>query len=90
MQGWNDLCAPHGLAKIALLSETRKRKAAARAREHDDIAFWNRVFARIKSSAFLLGRTNNGNGHEKWRASFDWLIENDTNCVKVYEGKYNV
>ena len=89
MDGWNDLCAPLGLARVALLSDTRKRKAAARAHEHREVVFWNRVFGRIKTSAFLLGRTNNSNGHQKWRIDFDWLIDNDTNCVKVYEGKYN-
>ncbi len=30
-----------------------------------------------------------GGGERGWRASFDWLIANDTNFVKVLEGRYD-
>jgi hypothetical protein len=90
LEGWNDHCAPLGLSKVAMLSATRRQKASARIREHGDAEFWNTVLGRIRGSPFLLGHKNgNGNGeHKNWKASFDWLIENDTNCIKVFEGRY--
>jgi len=30
-----------------------------------------------------------GAGERGWKATFDWLIANDTNCVAVLEGKYD-
>ena len=30
-----------------------------------------------------------GNNDRKWKADLDWLIKNDTNMLKVLEGKYN-
>lgn len=87
--GWNDLCAPMGLPKVEIISASRKQKAALRIREHPDIEFWNRVFGHMRVSPFLLGRANgNSADHKGWKASFDWLIENDTNSIKVYEGRY--
>jgi len=35
------------------------------------------------ATAFLRGEGGKG-----WRASFDWLIENDTHVAEVLEGKY--
>lgn len=87
--GWNDLCAPLGLPKVEIISATRRQKAMLRIHEHSDVEFWNRVFGHVRVSPFLLGRTNgNARDHKGWKASFDWLIENDTNCIKVYEGRY--
>ncbi|HYW37938.1 MAG TPA: hypothetical protein VE957_07490 [Terriglobales bacterium] len=36
------------------------------------------------STLFLLGENDRG-----WKANFDWLIANDTNCIAVLEGKYD-
>lgn len=89
VRNWNsEVAEPFKLPKIEILSETRKKKAALRVHEHPDPNFWGFVFGEIEASPFLRGMTENGNGHQKWRATFDWLVENDTNCVKVYEGRY--
>ena len=37
----------------------------------------------IKESDFCLGKNNSG-----WKVDFDWIISNDTNYLKVLEGKY--
>lgn len=71
------------------LSASRARKVAARIKEHADATFWETVFGNIDSSPFLMGRAQNGNGHETWRCTMDWLVENDRNCLKVFEGQYN-
>jgi hypothetical protein len=86
-ESWNNLCPPLGLSAVRELSPTRKQKAGLRIREHPKVTFWEDVFARIKGSAFLLGRGPK-NGKEPWRMDFDWLIDNDTNCIKVAEGRY--
>ena len=89
-EGWNEHCAPLGLPTVAMLSPTRRQKALARLREHKEIDFWNLVFGHIRASPFLLGhqKTNGDGKHKNRKANFDWLIDNDTNCVKVYEGRY--
>lgn len=66
------------------LSPGRQRKAGQRLKEHSLIAFWQQVFNNISTSAFLLG-ANNGT----WRCTLDFLIANDSNCLKIYEGAYN-
>jgi Helix-turn-helix domain len=89
LEAWNEQCAPSGLTKVAMLSLTRRQKATLRIREHPAVEFWSEVLAQIRSSPFLLGRKNgNGGKHDNWKANFDWLIDNDTNCVKVFEGRY--
>ncbi len=65
------------------LSKGRHRKCAHRLKEHSRLDFWQRVFDNIGESRFLLG---NGNGN--WTCTLDFLIANDTNCVKVYERSY--
>ena len=82
---WNTLLGEH-LPKIHLpLSPSRARKLRLRLKEHPTEDFWSAVFRAILASDFLIGR--NGNGTD-WRASFDWVIENDKNCLKIAEGNY--
>jgi hypothetical protein len=42
-----------------------------------------KVFDNMESSNFLRGDNRRG-----WKASFDWIMENDKNWVKVAEGNY--
>lgn len=88
VDGWNEICVPAGLARVAEITYSRRKKLTVRIREHPDVAWWERVMNNIAGSLFLRGLRST-NGHEKWRASFDWLIENDTNALKVYEGRYH-
>lgn len=86
-ESWNETFKGK-LSQVELpLSTTRQRKSQARLNEHPKAEFWEQVFGNILSSQFLLGLANS-NGHGKWRCSFDFLIANDTNCVKIYEGQY--
>jgi hypothetical protein len=87
-ESWNDLAAQVGLATVMKLSQERRRKLAARIREHPDEAFWAQVFTNIALSPFLLG-TAPSNGHPKWRVDFDFLITNETHLLNIYEGGYN-
>ncbi len=90
-EAWNEHCAPLGLSAVRELSASRRKKALLRLGEHPRAEWWSAVFANIRASPFLRGLKggSNGSAHPGWRATFDWLIENDTNGVKVFEGKYN-
>ncbi|MDD7731574.1 MAG: helix-turn-helix domain-containing protein [Eubacteriales bacterium] len=71
-----------GISRVLKLTNKRKEKLKKRLDEigEDELI---KAFDCIKESDFLQGKNSNG-----WRVSFDWLIENDTNAVKVLEGKY--
>ena len=85
-EAWNKLLGEH-LPKIRLpLTLSRDRKLRVRLKEHPTEDFWSEVFTAILKSDFLMGR--NGNSDSGWRVSFDWLIENDKNCLKITEGNY--
>jgi hypothetical protein len=83
VDSWND-CFGKALPQVIWpLSKGRHRKAAIRVKEHQNLDFWTQVFNNIEASDFLKG---NGNG--SWRCTFDFLIANDTNSIKIYEGAY--
>ena len=82
-EDWNRDFADR-LATVRLpLSDSRKRKLRLRLQEHPEEDFWDTVFTNIGRSKFLIG-----NGSQGWKCTFDFIIENDTNCVKIAEGQY--
>ena len=46
------------------------------------------ICKKIKNSDFLMGK-NPSPGHKNWKATFDWIIKNEDNYVKVLEGNYD-
>ena len=73
------------LTKVKSLNKTRKKKMKLRADEKlNNLEEWEKLFNIVLNSSFLLG-TNKKN----WKVTFDWLIENDNNYLKVLEGNYN-
>ena len=83
---WNDLCGE--LPKVKTLSARRKLKLGARAKEWgktdtEVLTHASELFSRIACSSFLTGKKGG------WRATFDWVITNDTNWRKVEEGNYD-
>ena len=79
---WKTHCP--SLPQIRELTRKRKDKIKARLKEHPDLAWWMHVFSLIEASDFCKG-----NGSTGWKATFDWIIENSDNAVKVIEGKYS-
>lgn len=77
---YNQICI--SFPKVKKLSEQRKKAIKARLRVYslDDFKI---LFEMAEQSDFLKGINN-----RNWSADFDWLL-NDTNIVKVLEGKYN-
>ena len=79
------------LPEVRALSEERKRKCLARihrarsqGRLEEYLSDFRKAVARAQNSAFLTG-----DGERGWKASFDWFVQNDTNLLKVLEGKYD-
>ena len=70
------------LPKVLDLTKKRQEKSRLRIREHPNEEFWETLFIKIQTCEFLLGDSDGG-----WKASFDWIIQNSDNCLKVLEGK---
>ena len=83
---WNDTCP--ALTPVKVCTSARRSKIAERLRHFGDpdkaLATFADVFARCRSSAFL-----NGRNARHWKVTFDWLMADDTNWVKVWEGRYD-
>lgn len=75
------------LPMVVTFNNKRKQKLASRWDEFKKIGepqeVWQKLIDIIKNSKFLLGEAGD------WKCSFDWLIDNSTNWLKVYEGHYN-
>ena len=70
------------LPKVEAISDTRRKKFRTRIAEPS--FDFLKVLEGIKNSAHLRGTNDRG-----WTASFDWIIENDKNYLKILEGNYN-
>ena len=78
---WNEFATKSNKTKIAKLTDSRKKKIALRLKEYKNLLeIFTYVLKKSENSQFLL----NSNFY-----TFDWLFENDTNILKVYEGKYD-
>lgn len=77
---WNNSLTP----KILTISPSRKNKLTARLNADPEfLKHFEICIQKIKETPFLRGESKGG-----WKASFDWLIENDKNYLKVLEGNY--
>lgn len=77
---WNELV---GEPRVTSCNKSRVAKANVRLKELS-VDAWRDVMLKLSATPFLRGNNDRG-----WRADFDWLIANDTNHVKVMEGKYD-
>ena len=72
--------------KIKTLSDTRRKKLNALLKKKD--FDWKKIIDKMSVSDFLLGKVESKN-FPNFRGDLDWLIKNDTNYIKVLEGKYD-
>ena len=83
---WNETCK--GFNNVHTLSKSRKAKISVRVTEMGGVEkameTIEKLFRKVNESKFL-----NGDNDRSWKASFDWLFENDKNWVKVMEGNYD-
>lgn len=81
---WNSICGSL-FGKVSKLSNSRKSKIKVRITEitkdgSDYKEVFSRIFTKMTQSPFF---------QEKWHPTFDWIIENDKNYIKVLEGNYD-
>ena len=83
---FNSTCT--SFTKVFAASETRRKKVTSRLVEMtqlgDPVEIIKTVFEKMEASDVLKGKNKAG-----WKATFDWLIDNGSNWVKVYEGNYD-
>ena len=82
MDAYNTICINNPKAKI--LTASRRDKLNTRLKEKAFRENYKQVFEIISKTDFLQGKND-----RKWKADFDWIIDNDKNYVKVLEGKYS-
>ena len=70
--------------RLSKLTDKRKAHIRARWREHESLDKFKAVFENMENSSFLKGDNN-----REWQADFDWVMKNESNFLKVLEGKYN-
>ena len=71
------------LPQVREMSRDRRDKETSRLKERT-ITEWMQIFIRICRSDFCQGKND-----RTWKASFDWVIANQGNGIKVLEGKYD-
>lgn len=86
---WNSMAAKSAgiYPVLKAMSKARAQKSAERLKQIQ-IEDWNKVMDKLLASSFLRGEVKDKNG-KSWRATFDWLIDNDKNALKVLEGNYD-
>jgi hypothetical protein len=79
---WNLFAVTYRLSLVELISDGRRKKFGTRISESgfDFI----RIMEKIKTSPHLKGDNN-----RSWKVTFDWVIENDKNYLKIMEGQYD-
>ena len=74
---WNDNCGD--LPKVRASSKARNAKAKTRLKERPDLDEWATLIKNLATSEFVK--------QGSW-ACFDWVIKNETNHTKAFEGRY--
>lgn len=82
---WNERLAP----KVAQLTTERRKHLSARVGEPTFVNNYQLLLQKIQDSDFLMGRIPRDEKHKSWKPTFDWLIKNDRNYVKLLEGAYD-
>lgn len=80
---WNIFASWYKLSKIETINDTRRKKFKTRVR--DESFDFMRILDKIKSSNHLKGIDAKTN----WRVTFDWILENDSNYLRILEGAYD-
>lgn len=83
VSSWNELSG--ALPKVQKLTKERRKKLRTRIGEGLTKLQFVAAVKVCASTAFLSGEND-----RRWKANFDWLIENEGNLLKVLEGKYGV
>jgi len=80
---WNSLCKEFPILPVIQEISDKRRTKLKKRYEKKSFQDFTKIVEAIKEQLFLLGENE-----RKWVISFDWLIENDTNYLKVLERRY--
>ena len=76
------------IPKIDEVTPERRKKALTRIKDcHIDEVKWRAIINAVHQSDFLSGKKPS-EGHENWKADFDFVIKTKTHIVKILEGGY--
>lgn len=78
---WNELADRTAISKVNAITKSRKNKIKKRLQESE--FNFEKILKEISETPFLQGNNNRG-----WKVSFDWIIKNDDNYIKIIEGNY--
>ena len=81
---WNDRMP----MKITTLTGKRRDHLITSHKEPIFVDSFNTILDKILESDFLMGKVKS-QGHNNFKANFDWIIKNDLNYVKIIEGNYD-
>ena len=82
---WNVMAEERNkIPKVVSMSPLRRKKLLLRRKSPDWDDRIGEVLEKINKSNFCNGENDRG-----WVATFDWLLANDDNLLKVLEGKYD-
>ena len=85
---WNSFCDKYPtLPKIKEITDTRRKHLKERFSK-DSFKDFQAILGAAEQQPFLIKGNPNSKDHKDWKISFDWLIGNDTNYIKVLEFKY--
>lgn len=79
---WNNLADDLSLPKVQKMTETRRRKLAARLKDCGGLDGWHAAMSKIRGSPLCRGEVG------AWRADFDFVLQ-ESSFVKLMEGKYD-
>lgn len=83
LAAWNNLCESFPvLSKVKEISGDRRSRLKKRY-EKESFRQFSQIIEAIKKQRFLRGEND-----RNWKISFDWLLKNDTNYLKVLELRY--
>lgn len=78
---WNEFAKANGLTQVMNIIGKRKQQFNSRLKE-DGFDF-SKILICASESEFLLGKNDRG-----WKMDFDFIVKNNTNFLKILEGKY--
>lgn len=83
VRSWNATRAKH------LQTRWREQaKAKGWKTSEDGVEWFRKLFGYVRKSAFLMGQSARGDGHEGWTCTLPWLIAAE-NFAKVIDGNYH-
>lgn len=81
VDSWNIFANTYRLPQVEAISDSRRKKLNTRAAEPSFDFF--RILEKIKQSNHLRGGNDRG-----WKVTFDWIMDNDKNYLKILEDNY--